>query len=395
MPLQRNRTSTQDSLVDSLQQLNLSTQSRETYGISSSRQSFDVWTWSEYLAGSRSFDGIDLTTCTHRQDSFGNTLLITSASFGNESWVTRLLDQGADRNAKNTIGRTALMEAALWGRLNIVTILLRDAANEDLTDVEGNRAFNLAKPVELNSYERYERGEKEHIIERPWLDEQNRLKILELLQPGQSTIVANKAAESRLDYVFFDRSLDGGYTNLVLKFFPTRPEPTRRPKTVARIIDGSISVDAMSGWNHDDQYSIPGTTMWEVLDLAREIRIEFPPHEYDKREWEAGADRQIDEMQPVEGSYYASHAEPQAIAQYVRLRKIRLDVDAVRHSGASDLPAMRDIQIIVSNRVCPVCAEFIGSINSITKRTANLRFVALERYIDESGKMVAREAELL
>ncbi|KAH9882527.1 hypothetical protein J1614_000763 [Plenodomus biglobosus] len=381
MPLKLPSTD-QDHLIECFQRLSISEEQIR-------RPSTTIWTWANLLRRGEIWDSLDPTTCTHQRDSDGNTLLIAAASFGNEPLTNRLISQGANVNAKNLLGRTALMEASLWGRLSIVQILLASWADIDLKDEEGNRAFNLAKPVELNSYERYKRGLKELLIERPWLDEQHRLKILELLSPGGGVIVANKTAEARINYAFFDRSLDGKYTNLVLKYFPTTPNPARRPKTVARIVDGSVAIDAMSGWVHDDRHTIPGSSTWEVLRFANKFMIEFPPHENDKR----------DAQQSVEGSYYASHAEPQAIVQYLKVKRICLDVEATHQQTVSIAgvapSAIRDVQVIVSNRVCPICLDFMNCINSITRKSANLQFVAWERYVEDNGELVARKAELV
>ncbi|KAF2852065.1 hypothetical protein T440DRAFT_498093 [Plenodomus tracheiphilus IPT5] len=385
-----------DHLIDSFQQLSIGEERQQSPHATLAAVPRSFWSWADILSRSERWDLMDSMSCTHRPDSYGNTLLIAAASFGNDSCTTRLISQGANVNAKNFLGRTPLMEASLWGRLSIVQLLLARSANIDLTDDEGNRAFNLAKPVELNSYERYERGTKEHIIERPWLDEQHRLKILELLSPGEGCIVANKSAEARINYAFFDRSLDGKYTNLVLKYFPTKPDPAKRPKTVARIVDGSVAVDAMSGWGHDDQYTIPGSLTWEVLKFAKENMVEFPAHENDKRGFQRGPEQDFETQQSVEGSYYASHAEPQAIVQYLKIKRICVDVEAVNGQATGTGPsAIRDVQLIVSNKVCPICMGFMSHVNSITRRSAKLQFVAWERYVADNGELVARKVELV
>lgn len=383
----------QDGLIVGLQQLLIGEERDKSPGTTLATNSESSWFWADFVSPCGSLHMLDLAPYTHRTDSNGNTLLIAAASFGNDSWTEQLIRQGANVNARNLLGRTALMEASLWGRLSIVQILLASWADADLRDEEGNGAFNLAKPVELNSYERYERSEKERIIERPWLDEKHRLKILELMSPREGIIVANKAAEARINYAFFDQSLDGKYTNLVLKYFPTRPDPSRRPKTVARIVDGSVAIDAMSGWVHDDQYTIPGSSTWEVLKFAKDIMVEFPPHENDKYDFQGGDDQNYQTQQPVQGSYYASHAEPQAVVHYLKVKRICLDVEAVS-TGVASL-AIRDVQIIVSNRICPICMDFMSHVNSITRKSANFQFVAWERYVEDNGKLVARKIELV
>ncbi|KAI8933185.1 hypothetical protein NX059_009823 [Plenodomus lindquistii] len=385
-----------DDFIDSFQQLSLSGHRNQGSDAPLWVLPQRSWSWADFLNRGERWESLDPSWARDR-DSDGNTLLIAAAAFGNHSWVTRLISQGANVNAKNFIGRTALMEAALWGRLSIVQFLIASQADIDLTDEEENRAFNLAKPVKLNSYERYERGKEEQIVERPWLDEQHRMKILELLSPGEGIIVANKAAEARINYAFFDQSLDGKYTNLVLKYFPTRPDPERRPKTVARIVDGSVAIDAMSGWAHDDQHAIPGSSMWEVLEFARKHMFEFPPHEHDKCDVQGGRDGNYQTQQPVKGSYYASHAEPQAVVHYLEVKQIRLDMGgAYRRSTAvagNTSSAIRDVQVLVSNSVCPVCMEFMSHVNSITRRSANLQFVPWERFVAANGELVARKAE--
>ncbi|KAF1848047.1 uncharacterized protein K460DRAFT_364045 [Cucurbitaria berberidis CBS 394.84] len=292
--------------------------------------------------------------------------------------VDWLLKNGAELHAANLDGRTALMEASLWGRLDNVGVLLKGETNRRQRDREGNSALDLAMQSESNSRRRYLRSGKEGIIERPWKDDQDRRKIVELLSPDVATFVN----ESGSNLPLFDRSLGGERTNLVLKQFLTMRDPEqKRQKTVVRLVDGLLTIDAMSGWKHNDKYTIPGDVT-EVLRFAEAIGFSFAPDKQSSMRFSDGS--------PVDERYYASHAEPQAIVQYLRLMDLGLDIDLAHQQQLSTKQSnLREVQLIVSNKICPKCAEFMARINSLAMSSAGFQLVAWERFMDENGKLVS------
>ena len=75
---------------------------------------------------------------THRRDASGYTALLRAAGQGDVANVKRLLQVGADREARNLHGNTALMLAAEKNRYHVIEALL--AAHAD------PRATNYARP---------------------------------------------------------------------------------------------------------------------------------------------------------------------------------------------------------------------------------------------------------
>lgn len=63
---------------------------------------------------------------------------------GGQKTVERLVDAGADVNARNAQGRTALHVAANEGREGLVRYLLTRGAAPNLQDADGNTALHLA-----------------------------------------------------------------------------------------------------------------------------------------------------------------------------------------------------------------------------------------------------------
>lgn len=65
----------------------------------------------------------------HNRDDRGETPLYCAARKGNAYEVRRLLEKGADPNARNHKGLTPLHEAAYWGEAEIVRLLLKYKAD--------------------------------------------------------------------------------------------------------------------------------------------------------------------------------------------------------------------------------------------------------------------------
>lgn len=65
----------------------------------------------------------------HNRDDRGETPLYCAARKGSVQEVRRLLEKGADPNARNNKGLTPLHEAAYWGEAEIVSLLLKAGAD--------------------------------------------------------------------------------------------------------------------------------------------------------------------------------------------------------------------------------------------------------------------------
>ncbi|ORY03308.1 hypothetical protein BCR34DRAFT_667443 [Clohesyomyces aquaticus] len=141
-------------------------------------RSWEVWLYLQ-ISSERHFliKGVDLE---------GNTALIRAASgtdamLSNTEVLKLLIEAGVDMNARNKRRRTALMEAALWGRLEHVKLMLRKGAIGQLQDDCGDRAADLARPLEKYGLERFKRSRRNKHVERPYFDNRERCKIAELL----------------------------------------------------------------------------------------------------------------------------------------------------------------------------------------------------------------------
>lgn len=80
--------------------------------------------------------------------------LIEASLHGHLDTVRRLLDQGADINAKGNTGATALMMACWWGHVDIVKLLLDRGANVNAKGLDGYTAL-----MEAARYGRFEIAE--------------------------------------------------------------------------------------------------------------------------------------------------------------------------------------------------------------------------------------------
>jgi ankyrin repeat protein len=80
--------------------------------------------------------------------------LIEASLHGNFDTVRRLLDQGADINARGNTGATALMMACWWGHVDIVKLLLDRGANVNAKGLDGYTAL-----MEAARYDRLEIAE--------------------------------------------------------------------------------------------------------------------------------------------------------------------------------------------------------------------------------------------
>jgi len=83
-----------------------------------------------------------------------SSALIEASLHGHLDTVRRLLDQGADINAKGNTGATALMMACWWGHADIVRLLLDRGANVNARGLDGYTAL-----MEAARYGRFEIAE--------------------------------------------------------------------------------------------------------------------------------------------------------------------------------------------------------------------------------------------
>ena len=90
------------------------------------------------------FLGIDLVG-VNQTGIFGNTPLAVVITWGDLEAVERLLEAGAEVNAKIEDGRTAFHEAVLFEDVPIVTRLLKAGASRSIRDDEGITPLDLAK----------------------------------------------------------------------------------------------------------------------------------------------------------------------------------------------------------------------------------------------------------
>jgi len=175
-------------------------------------------------------------TCSKRQRGGtinNNIKLIRSSMFGNKTTVAKLLEKGADVNAKNKQGNTALIEASRNKHTEIVAMLLKKGADVNATDDDGDTA--LMKVINCNEED-----------DRPWYQvEYDITEIMEmLLAVGADVNVVNDSRMTALDI-----AEETGCTKKIQKYIIKHKIAQTIPKVLERQQDRKILAIVMSEKN--------------------------------------------------------------------------------------------------------------------------------------------------
>ncbi len=87
-----------------------------------------------------------LVKCANSND-YGKTLLHYAGGFDCCAVIKRLIELGADPNARGTDGETPIFRCARFGKVNAIRALLEapdDRVDKDAQDVSGNTALHVA-----------------------------------------------------------------------------------------------------------------------------------------------------------------------------------------------------------------------------------------------------------
>ena len=87
---------------------------------------------------------LDLGTNVHSRDGWHSTALMYAAAEGHLEIVELLINHGAPVDERSRMRRTPLMWAARNGKRAIVRLRIDEGADAGLTDVDGQRAAELA-----------------------------------------------------------------------------------------------------------------------------------------------------------------------------------------------------------------------------------------------------------
>ena len=89
-------------------------------------------------------------TRRNRKTVGGTPDLITASMNNDIDEVIRLLEAGADVNARDEDGDTALMWAVFKGHKDVALVLYEAGANPEMLDSKGKKVFkNMIKPVNV------------------------------------------------------------------------------------------------------------------------------------------------------------------------------------------------------------------------------------------------------
>jgi ankyrin repeat protein len=145
-------------------------------------------------------------TTTDNSDLDTTTQLSNAAKSGDTNGVVRLLDKGADINAKDNLGTTALMSAIMSGQTETVKLLLDRGADVNVKDNEGFTALMCGKTPPLD----FSTGLPKSLTTDAQIDE---MKMSELLLDKGADINAkdNQYGDTALTHMALL-----GFTNVVM-----------------------------------------------------------------------------------------------------------------------------------------------------------------------------------
>lgn len=328
-------------------------------------------------------------------NEIGDTTLSYAAAERSPGMMALLLDNGAEINRRNRRGRTPLMEAALWGRTENAQILLRHGADKNLNDHHGHTAFNLASFSDRNSDERERRADELYKKHTGNADKE-RKAIVRLLQnrPTSSRIPLRTATSIDPDYSQFSFHQSPQTSSIELSASIKSFTISRQSKIIARLDRGLPfpSIDAMSGWGHDEEKltTVSGAD-WteEVFRICRLVKHQLP------------ASPDIDQRYP--GKFFASHAEKQLIAYLVRkhaflddeiseMAQDQVDNRTITVSLqelylAQPPVSLRKATISVSRKMCLDCEKFVATVEA----RLNLRIRCICIDFREQAKVFVRQ----
>lgn len=95
-----------------------------------------------------------------KEESSGNSPIITAAVFGKKEVVKALIKAGANVNFQGEDGSTALHAAAYFCHVEIVKMLLKNGCDKTIQDNSGNTAFDIvssAFPEAIPGYENFKK----------------------------------------------------------------------------------------------------------------------------------------------------------------------------------------------------------------------------------------------
>jgi len=113
----------------------------DPFGLDDPLAAFAFYKWMEHWVDE---DSGKARAPSGNRDENGNTPLLIAAQRGDAQMVKRLLEQGADVDARNDYGTTALMFASDYGHAEIIRLLLDHGASVDLKDARGHTALMFA-----------------------------------------------------------------------------------------------------------------------------------------------------------------------------------------------------------------------------------------------------------
>lgn len=327
----------------------------------------------------------------------GRTVLHLAAEGEHFGMVVLFLKKGADPNAQDAEGRTPLMEAALWGRLDTVRHLILSDANPNLYCIRDGlrlKAVDFARLTRTNAKERHQKLPREDTFAR----EMDRGAIVRLLED-----TSQPHCEGGLElynFKFIETPGDDNLITLIAQFH--RSNERKTIGAMDRTTQFPVMA-AMSGWTHAEygntRVAGDGWTK-EVFKICKDTGFNLPGHHHD---------------QGIPGQFYASHAEKQLVAYFVKhhvflknevgdstqtpsktfssdqsleglmskaslvettTEKIQSQRLLSRLKAINPPTSVTKATIMVSRRVCDNCSKFIAHINQVLRLDISVSYDA-------------------